>query len=127
MTLNQVGFEKEDVNSKSYKELGQHLVTDQGMRSRPVEVLEGSFNAILLLAGANNPALLRQSQGTLGQGDSRDQCSQSGDGIKGMGDDKGDEARAVLIPGPRPPLSTDFGAIHDSTPAYKPDFTFSLG
>jgi hypothetical protein len=94
LTLNQAGFEKEGLDSMSYKELGQHLVTDQGMRSRPVEVLEGRFKAILLLAGANNPALLRQSQGTLGQGDQGRQSSFKVDGIKAMGDDKGDEVGA---------------------------------
>jgi len=44
----------------SYKDLGQHLVTNQGIRSNPVEVLEGSFKAILLLVGLNKTILFRQ-------------------------------------------------------------------
>ena len=110
----------------SYKELGQHLVTDQGMRSRPVEVLEGSFNAILLLAGANNPALLRQSQGTLGQGDSRCQWSFKVDGDNGQGDGRHERAGFYRSDLPAPP-PTDFGLMHDPPPAYKPIFTFSRG
>ena len=83
-----MGFENEGLNSMSYEELGQHLVTNQGMISGPVEVLEGSFKAILLLAGPKRMITFRERQGTLGQGDSWGQCGQSGDGEKGHGDDK---------------------------------------
>ncbi len=98
-----MGFKKEGLNSMSYKGLGQHLVTNQGMRSRPVEVLEGSFKAILLLPGANNPVLLRQSRRALSQDEKRGQRVNRREARKGVGDDKGDEAGAVLIPGPTPP------------------------
>ena len=119
-----MGFEKEALDSMSYKELGQHLVTDQGMRSRPVEGLEGSFKAIPLLAGANNPSSSEIIGGPLIRVIEAVNPHSRWTGRKAMGDDNRNEAGGVLIPGPtRSPLSTDFGAIHDSPPAYKPFLT----
>ena len=65
----------------------------------------------------------RETQGTIGKGEKRGQCSQLVDGTKGMGDDKGDEAGDGFDSGPPPaPPSAGIGSIDESTPAYKPFF-----